>query len=240
MPLPPRPSPDSFRQAVPEPCPDRRRKPQDGSAVGRWLWREAAGKCVFDGADGDIDRTRRQKQRVGGDGVGRGGFQPLFIKRCAGIDALVHQMHGCAEVTAVLFHKRPITAHLAAIGRVDTGVEIDDRAAEGTQCLCRQKAAGNGEDHRRFQHIGGLAAFLVIERGKASNGNVGREVCDKTVLGDDLTASSGGDTFAKPGSDHRRHLAESNNPAEPPRPSLQNGRFAFRLFQEHVNIRELR
>ena len=98
-------------------------------------------KGVLDSADRNIDRGGGQKQGVGGNGIGRRGLQPLFVKGCAGIHALVDQMHGRAEITPVLFHQRPITAHLAAIGGIDAGVEIDDRAAQGLKG-CRLSEGG--------------------------------------------------------------------------------------------------
>ncbi|MNS71365.1 hypothetical protein D3C72_1047330 [compost metagenome] len=145
-------------------------------------------------------------------------------------------MHGRAEIAAVLFHQRPVTAHLPAIGGVDAGVEIDDRALQGLQRGRSQQTAGNGEDRRRLQQIGGLAAFFIVERGELHNGKAVVEIGRKAVFGDDLVASANREAFAEPRGDHRRYLARSDNPAKPSRASPENDRLAFRLLHEDVDI----
>lgn len=102
----------------------------------------------------------------------------------------------------------------------------------------RQQAAGDGEDHRRFQQIGGLLAFFVVQRSKVRDGKTVVEIGRQTVFGDDFVASTGREAFAEAGCNHRRHLARGGKPAEPPCPAFENGRLAFRLLHEDVDIRK--
>ncbi|MNW01584.1 hypothetical protein D3C71_1972400 [compost metagenome] len=70
------------------------------------------------------------------------------------------------------------------------------------------------------------------------NRNCLAEIGREAMFGNDLIGAPNSEAFAEPGGDHRRHLACGCHPAEPPRPSFQNGRFAFRLLHDDMDIRK--
>ncbi|MCY1235458.1 hypothetical protein D9M72_480750 [compost metagenome] len=80
-------------------------------------------------------------------------------------------MHGRAEILRIVADQRPVAAHQAAIGGVDTGMEIEDRAGDRGKGSDLQHAATDEEDDARVQRADVHQSVGVVDRGDRFDGN---------------------------------------------------------------------
>ena len=138
------------------------------------------------------------------------GLDMRLVENAACIDPFIDQVDCRAEMLWLAVREGEIAAEHAAIGRVDTGMIVDEGGIDSLQGRLADHARRDDEDGLRGRGLQGGAASVRIDRGDIDDFRTGTRVrlqlfaCDQ--LGDPVVGAPFGQPDRDPGGLHAGDL----------------------------------